>query len=93
MKEKKKSFSENINPAMQFISAPIVEDPPIEKSKIPEGFKVNPLYIEKKSKRVQLLLQPSLLELLRKKAKSDEKSLNETAHHILREFFEKEGMK
>lgn len=29
---------------------------------IPEGYKVNPAYVEKRTRRVQLVLQPSLYE-------------------------------
>lgn len=107
---KKKTFKEDINPAMQFISAPteeIAEEPaPAEpiapsiaapaasttasKPKAPDGYKLNPLYIEKKSKRVQLLMQPSVYEKLKEKAKSKETSFNDFIHTILQEVAEEE---
>lgn len=63
------------NPALQFITK-TTEQP----DKIPEGFKVNPEFIEKKSKRVQLVLQPSLYEKIKSAADKAGISLNEYAH-------------
>lgn len=85
----KKSFKADLNPAMQFISTPTEEtvtreDTPRAKE-APEGYKVNPLYIETKSKRLQLLVQPSLLEKLRSKAKAEGRSVNNLVHSILEE--------
>ncbi len=51
----------------------------------PDGYKLNPLCIEKKTKRVQLLLRPSLYHSLKAKAKEDELSINEEVHRILTE--------
>ena len=51
----------------------------------PEGYKVNPLYIETKSKRLQLLVQPSLLDKLKGKAKAEGRSVNDLVHSILEE--------
>ena len=62
----KKSFLDK-NPAMNFISQAsidAVDGKPAGTSagriKAPEGYKPNPLFIETKSKRVQILIQPSL---------------------------------
>lgn len=77
---KKKSFKDN--PALQFISA--TEEPeqqPAEKA--PDGYKINPLYIETKSRRLQLILQPSLYERVKAKAEASGLSVNEYAHQIL----------
>lgn len=88
----KKSFKADINPALQFISTPT----PAEKEAIPtsasapEGYKLNHLYIETKSKRLQLLIQPSLHEKLRAKATSEMRSVNDLVHSILEEAFEGE---
>ena len=49
----------------------------------PEGYKLNPLFIETKSKRLQLLLQPSLLEEIRLQAKERATSVNAYVHTIL----------
>lgn len=83
----KKSFKADINPALQFISKPepeaerepVLADPP------PPGYKLNPLYVETKSKRLQLLIQPSLLEKIRARAKAEGESVNNLVHSILEE--------
>lgn len=56
----------------------------------PEGYKVNPVYIEVKSQRVQFVFQPSLLKLAKAEAKRRKTSLNELMHIALREFLEKQ---
>ena len=80
----KKSFRDNINPALQFISSAVAEtaETPAE---TPEGYKVNPLYVETKSKRVQLLVKPSTVEKLRARAKAEGRSLNDLINSILEE--------
>ena len=81
----KKSFKDNLNPAMQFISAPIEAEPEERPrpDKPPEGYKLNPLYIEKKSRRLQLLIQPSLFGKVKARADREGKSVNELIHSIL----------
>lgn len=79
----KKSFKDSISPAMQFISQPLEESPKAETP--PEGYKVNPLYIEKKSRRLQLLIQPSLYDKVKARADREGRSLNELIHSILEE--------
>jgi len=81
----KKSFKEDINPAMQFISPPSLEAGPeaSEAGNPPAGHKANPLYIETKSRRVQLLMQPSLHKKLKDRADSEGTSLNELVHSLL----------
>ena len=89
----KKSFKADINPAMQFISAPADKIPksnhnreqikPPLQGKAPEGYKPNPLYIETKSRRLQLLVQPSLHTKLKARAVSEGKSINDLVHSIL----------
>lgn len=64
----KKSFVNKENPALNFISKPSIEavDGKPEATsfrgnkKAPEGYKLNPEFIELKNKRVQILTQPSL---------------------------------
>jgi hypothetical protein len=51
----------------------------------PKGYRVNPLYIETRSKRLQLLVQPSLLDKLKGKAKAEGRSVNDLVHSILEE--------
>ena len=81
----KKSFKDN--PALQFFSTPHPEDeaPSVEKQseKAPSGFKVNPLYVEVKSRRLQLVLQPSLYNRVKAKAEAEGLSVNEFVHQIL----------
>lgn len=95
MSRKKKVLEDS--PVMDFISGAsiIAEDPEPEKPEepeseaemeaetIPEGYKKNPLYIEKKTKRVQLIMQPSLYEKLKAAAASEGESLNNYIHELL----------
>ena len=94
----KKSFKADLaNPAMQFISTPTEETredltPTASRTAdAPEDYKVNPLYIETKSKRLQLLLQPTLLEKLRSRAKAEGRSVNDLVHSILEEALREEN--
>lgn len=83
----KKSFKDN--PALQFISTAEPEEqeqtPAKTTGKAPEGYKVNPLYIETKSRRLQLVLQPSLYEKVKATAKAKKLSVNEYIHQLLEE--------
>jgi len=87
MPAKNKTFKPNLepmNPAMQFITAPVTETVTEQKQgKPPEGFKANPLYIETKSRRLQLLVQPSIHEKMKMKATAAGVSVNEFVHSIL----------
>lgn len=83
----KKSFKDN--PALQFISTAEEETQQAERGtprpaeKPPEGYKLNPLYVETKSRRLQLVLQPSLYERVKAGAKAAGLSVNEYVHQIL----------
>jgi len=82
------------NPALQFISnAPQEEPQPpeVHEDQPPKGFKVNPMYIETKSKRVQILVQPSIFETLDRIARAKGISRNEAINEALRQYAEKEG--
>lgn len=83
----KKDFKSN--PALQFISTPAEE--PVQTQPIPTGYKINPAYIETKSKRVQLLVQPSVFAAIDRIAKSRGLSRNEIINEALRQYAEKEG--
>lgn len=98
MAGKKKTFIGQDNPAMQFISTPAPEDegpvqgeelPPVRE--VPKGFKPDPRFIETKSRRVQLLMQPSLHEALKAKAGAEKRSFNELVHSILEAAVKKGG--
>lgn len=84
----KKTFKDN--PALQFISTSkeeeIKEVAPEIPPKAPEGYKLNPLYIETKSRRLQLLMQPSLHAKLKDMAKDKKISVNELIHTVLEEY-------
>ncbi len=104
MVQKKKNFKAT-NPAEAFITKPqeeAVEEPVKEESpatslkadtskKPPQGYKYNPLYVETKSKRVQLLLQPSTQEGLKELAKEKGISFNELANEIFKDYLERNG--
>lgn len=89
----KESFS---NPAMQFISegskANAGDPEPAKTGKparAPEGYKPNPEYIETRSKRLQLLIQPSLYEAMKARADREGRSLNDLIHSTLENEFKK----
>lgn len=74
-------------PAPTSAPANVASDTPNEKfnssEKAPEGYKLNPRYIETKTKRVQLVLQPSLYEEVKNAAKKTGLSFNEYVHRAL----------
>lgn len=102
----KKSFIDNMDgladPTMNFISKKSTEqktEPTREDTtqdfrqhvgKPPAGYKINPMYIETKSRRLQLLIQPSLHEALKEKARREHNSVNDVIHTILQEAIRKE---
>lgn len=92
----KKEFKNN--PALAFISKDSIdkaegqeESKPILKGKkeAPAGYKPNPEYIETKSKRVQILIQPSVHDKLKAIAKAENTSVNEIINIALREYVER----
>jgi hypothetical protein len=88
MPGKSKSFKASIsieNPAMRFISTPAEPAPADDAPQPPEGFKRNPLYIETKSRRLQLLMQPSLYEKIKARSAEQGVSVNELVHSLLEE--------
>lgn len=90
----KKSFKDN--PALQFISAPAEEAAtPAVQPEQPAGvpMKPNPLYIETRSKRLNLLVQPSLHSKIKDIAKVKDVSINELIHKALEEYVNKEELK
>lgn len=95
----KKTFKDNINPAMSFISQESIDKtegatPATAETKrptkAPEGYKLNPLYIETKSERLQLLIQPSLKAKLKERAKAEGTSVNDLVSCILQEALAEE---
>lgn len=97
-KKSSKSFKSDTNPAMSFISQESIDKvdgkqegatTPTGSKKAPEGYKPNPEFIETKSKRVQLLVQPSVYEAVKAKAKAKGISTNEAINEALREYTER----
>ena len=99
----KKDFKGD-NPALAFITIPEEEPtapaptgtapelPASDQSgKPPKGYKVNPLYVETKSRRVQLLMQPSIVDAAKKYATAQGLSMNELVALALKEYLEKHG--
>lgn len=83
----KKNFNLE-NPAMQFIStgAEAVKKEEAETiAPAPEGFKINPLYLEKKSRRLQLLMKPSIYEKLKARADREGNSVNDVVNNLIEE--------
>ena len=94
----KKSFAD-ANPAMAFISTaentedfaltqPTKEELETKENSSSVPMKRNPEYIETKSKRVQMLMQPSLYDAIKKEAKAKDISVNEMMHEILKNHVE-----
>lgn len=54
----------------------------------PTGYKLNPEYIETKSRRVQILIQPSVHEAIKAKAETLGISTNEAINEALRQYTE-----
>lgn len=92
----KKTFLQDIeNPAEFFISSKAEAPAPAQTEeatagKAPEGYHANPLYIENKSKRLQLLTKPSTAEKLRAKAQREGRSVNDIVNTILEEALREE---
>lgn len=81
----KKTFT---NPAEAFLSKETIErvtdaravDSP------PPGYKMNPAYIETKSRRVQLLLQPTIYNAIKERAEADGQSVNEAIAEAIKAY-------
>lgn len=80
----RKSFKDN--PALNFITPPgaAPRTPAQPAAGIP--MKPDPRYVEVKSKRVQLLMQPSLHARLKEAAAERGRSLNDLIHTVLSEW-------
>lgn len=101
----KKSFTGISNPAERFISMPEVEErtvaptaepepetmlPMSGKVTPPKGYKLNPEYIETKSRRLQLLIKPSIHEAIKERATALGVSTNDLINTILQAYINKE---
>lgn len=63
----------------------------VRNTEVPDGFKINPLYLEKRSRRIQLVVQPSLYEAIKAKATAEGVSVNELIHTILEQTVKGNG--
>ena len=95
MTANKKTFKKD-NPALSFMT-PVEEEEatvdvvkPVKRSEAPEGYKVKPEFIETKSKRVQLLLQPSTVEAIKSLASKKGLSMNEAINEAIQEYLHNE---
>ena len=92
----KKTFLQDIENLVElFISSKAEAPAPAQTEeakagKAPEGYHANPLYIENKSKRLQLLTKPSTAEKLRAKAQREGGSVNDIVNTILEEALREE---
>jgi len=106
MSAKGKSFTADLegNPAMRFITQPQERpqsptEPAEEQQHITRGDQTEPpqrptqrfIYAERKSQRVQLIMQPSVIERAKAAAESENISLNEYIHRAITEKLNREG--
>ena len=80
-----KSFKDQLEePAvMKFISKPAQDTAQHKKEELPAGYKLDRRYVETKSKRLQVLMQPSVFAKLKARAESEGLSVNEMLNSIL----------
>ena len=91
----KKSFlSSKDNPTLSYISKDTIaaateesgeEQLYFEGTEPPAGYKIDPKFIEKRTKRVQLVLQPSLYNRVKDASRAAGMSLNDYVHKLLEE--------
>jgi hypothetical protein len=58
---------------------------PTTAKEIPEGYKLDPRYVEKKTARLQLVLKPSVADKLRKYCKAHDTSVNDFVGAMIEE--------
>lgn len=68
---------EDVPPAAEKEAAPLATAPP------PVPMKPDPRFIETKSRRIQLLMRPSLYEAIKARAQAQGTSVNEWIHAVL----------
>lgn len=102
MSKKSKSFAEDFadNPALRFITTPQVKQeqtaaetpsrPAETKREAPQRTTIRYVYPEKKTQRVQLVMQPSVLERTRAAAENLNISLNEYINQAIIQKLNKE---
>jgi len=73
-------------PTKEELEAKLNEEPATKSNGVP--MKKNPEYLETKSKRVQMLMQPSLYNSIKEEAEKEGVSVNEMMHEILKSHLE-----
>ena len=75
----------NEPPTTAQIVEPKSEEPEeqVRKDEAPKGFRVNPAFIEKRSKRFQMLMPPSLIDAVKQRAKEQGTSANSLIINLL----------
>lgn len=81
--EPEKRVEEQTRPLQQTEEAETSSPAHVKTTDAPDGFKANPLFVETKSRRMQLLVQPSLYEAIKTRATAKGQSVNEFIHAIL----------
>lgn len=87
----------NENPAMAFISKKpqetesVRENAGFEQNRPPRGYRIDPRYIETKSKRVGVLMQPSVFERLKEFAFEKHISVNEAINEAVQQYLKLKG--
>lgn len=78
------------SPALHFLSSAeqaTSQSRETERTPAPEGMRLNPAYIEKyiekRTRRVQIVLQPSLYDKAKERAASLDKSFNDYVHELI----------
>lgn len=98
----KKNFTKELDkinsPVMNFITTkqevkkdeikPYLSQKEIDQMEIPEGFRINPAIIEKKSKKVALAIYPSLHKKLKETAKAKNISVNDYICRAIQAYLE-----
>lgn len=92
----KKPISDN--PVFQFLNDPPPSTEPAPLPSVPEkiapppeGYKINPVYIELRTKHIHFVLQPSLYDRIKAAAKAEGVSTNEYIHRTLDRATPKKG--
>lgn len=76
----------DVNPATSFISSAAPAGIPGTPGKPPKGFKINPEYLETKSKKLQCLIKPSDFERLKAEAGRRATSVNSLVNEAIERF-------
>lgn len=94
MASRKKDFKD---PTLNFFSPETIEadgkeepqEPHTVPGDIPDEYRLNPMYIEKRTRRVQILLPPSVYKALKNEADEEGVSTNEIINRALKAYTER----